>query len=701
MTKLAVFHDFETYSRADIRLGAFRYASDPSTDVLMMSWLDPRDSLLYSWVPALDVEPDGASWDFDIKADITYYGRKLPKKLVELVENPEVEFHAHNAQFEAAVWWYVLVRRYGAPHIEHTRFVCTAVQCAASGLPRALGQAAASLGLGIQKDKEGGKLIQIFCKPQKARKPTKANPAGVPERRIMPTERLGQFMRFLMYNVTDVMAEIEVAKWVPRLSAREQAFYGLDMLMNMRGLPFDMPAVHEGLDVVTELEYRNNKRVTELTGGIRPTQRDKMLEFFNGLGLELENLQSKTVKDLLLIKADSLTDDQKELLMLRVEGGKASTKKLKTIAAAAMGDGRVRGSFLFHGAHPGRWAGRIVQPQNFTRGEYKPAQLESLIELVMLGDADILEMLFEFPIDAVAQGMRGFIKPAPGKKFIVCDFSAIEARMLAWLADETEVLKIYAANGDVYVRMAAKLYKRDEQELLKLIKCADPDKKAMGQRKFAKDIVLGAGYQMGGLGFFNNCVKRGILVGLEESKEAIKAYREGHPAIVRLWSDVERCAIQAVKQRRTKDNAIVLRHLAFYMLTNGEHEWLCVRLPSGRPLRYYLPKLQSRERFGKTSDQLTYRSEFKGRLIRDTTYGGKLVENITQAVARDVMVESMWRAEKHGYCTVGTVHDELIAENDLDFGSAHELENIMNIRPKWCQDAPINSEGWQGPRYRK
>jgi DNA polymerase len=156
-----------------------------------------------------------------------------------------------------------------------------------------------------------------------------------------------------------------------------------------------------------------------------------------------------------------------------------------------------------------------------------------------------------------------------------------------------------------------------------------------------------------------------------------------------------------VKQKRTKDNPIKLRMLSFYTESKGDHTWLCIRLPSGRPLRYYSPRIQKRERFGKMVDQLTYRSEFKGKLIRETTYGGKLVENITQAVARDVMVESMWRAEKRGYISIGTVHDELIAEVPEDFGSAHELEEIMRIRPKWASDAPINAEGWQGPRYRK
>ena len=679
--KVEIHHDFETYCELDVRkTGAFCYAQHPSCDVLMLAWLDPRDGKMYQWFPHMHP--------------------KLPRNLRELAEDPEVEFHAHNAQFEYCIWRYVMTRRYGAPVLPPEKFVCTAAQCSAAGLPRSLDGAGRALGLSIQKDKEGSRLINLFCKPQPAKKPTKKNPEGVPARRIQPDDQPEKWARFAKYNRIDVKVEVELAKCVPRLSAREQKYYCLDMKMNERGLPLDMHAVRTGLPVLTELEKRCTARVRELTGGINPTQRDKMLEFFNGIGLNFENLKAKTLKDHLLLKRDELTDVQVELLVLRVEGGKASTKKLKTMLVVVCVDDRVRGGFMFYGAHTGRWSGKLIQPQNFTRGEYKPEQLDRLIELLCLGDADVLEMLYEHPIDAVAQGMRGFIKAPPGFKLVVSDFSAIEARMLAWLADEKPVLAIYHANGDVYVRMAAKLYKRDEKELLHAVKVLE-DKTAIGQRKFAKDIVLGCGYQMGGPGFYRNCIERGILVTEEECKKAVRVYRKEHPAIEKFWYDTERCAVQAVKQARTKDNPIWLRHLSFYTEANGEHKWFCIGLPSGRTLRYYAPKVQARERFGKLVDQLSYRTEVKGKTIRESTYGGKLVENITQAVARDVMVESMVRAERHSYPVIGTVHDELICEVAVEFGSAEELEEIMRIKPKWAKDAPINAEGWEGLRYRK
>jgi DNA polymerase bacteriophage-type len=695
-------HDFETFCELNVKdTGAFCYNQHPSCDVLVLTWGESK-AAIHTWIPSDDPEVERAVRKL-MRGKAREQGFKwvlhtgeLPACLVELAEDPKVEFHAHNAQFEFSAWEYVMVRRYGAPRIDMTRYVCTAAACAAAGLPRALEKVGAVLKLDIQKDKEGTRLLNKFAKLQKARKPTKKNPDGVPARRIMPADEPEEFAKLVSYNVTDVLAEMQLPDHVPALSTLEQKYYTLDLRMNARGLPLDMKAVTRAMPILTALEQRVVTRTTELTGGIRPTQRDKMLEFFNESGIDFENLQSKTIKDYLLKNKGDLTDEQAELLLLRVEGGKASTKKLKKMLVVVCVDGRVRGGFLFYGAHTGRWAGKLIQPQNFTRGEYKPHQLEALFEVLLKLDADSMVILYEWPIDAVAQGMRGFIKAPKGKKLVVSDFSAIEARMLAWLAQETEVLKIYRANGDVYIRMASKLYKISEEELLRLCK-VEHNPKAQGQRKFAKDIVLGCGYQMGGPGFYKNCVMRGILVEEEECKEAVAVYRKEHPAIVKFWGDVERCAVRAVHKQHTKADPVVLRNLQFYV----EDRWFCIRLPSGRVLRYCDPKVEPRERFGRTVLQLSYRTEVKGMWVRESTYGGKLVENITQAVARDVMVESMVRAESRGYPIIGTVHDELIAEVDEDFGSAKELEAIMRILPKWAQDAPVNAEGWEGTRYRK
>lgn len=1020
---IVVDHDFETFCRLSIfTVGGWRYAQDESCEPLMLSW---------------GVEPD------DIKTWLPLYQkngqlrlRALPKGFIDHIRDPRVMFQAHNAEFEYAVWEYCVRRLWpDAPPIHAGRYICTAARCRAAGLPGSLDGVGRALNLPVQKDKEGSRLLNMFSKMQaarKARKPSKnnPNPVGVPERRIYPWDEPEEFNKLISYNVTDVVAEMMIPPVVPALPPKEQRIYTLTLEMNRRGLPLDMPAVDASMPTLTELEKRVERRVLEITGGIKPTQRDKMLEIFADLGEELENLQAKTLKDILTIRGDELSDELRELMQLRLEGGKASTKKLKKmLQIVTPWDGRVRGGFMFYGAHTGRYSGKGMQPQNFTRGEYNPEQLENLFWFLKHCDADVFEMLWHRPIDAIAQGMRGYIKAAKGKKFVVSDFAAIEARVLAWLADEKEMLKVYARNGDVYITMASALYKRDENELLRLK--AVGDKVTMGQRKFAKDVVLGCfaadtkvltktgaklivdvtaddylwdgvewvrsmgtaymgerevidicgvkvtpeheihtgqqwhpasalvqstqllnsalvtgalplsltwlasvedsyltcadatavpkptlvfgaskkggplpvvhaldakpashvsipvsaescpsqfsaactaateslpanetavgrgsipanalpaasgtqtlggssrvpaaqpasdvstsgaacrvstqststctpgsqtctgdacptraseadtlatkvspcagdgttsqsslsiasdcpatspdlttskstasittgttnqetagssqapktsqtvkvydviecgprnrftiltdsgpllvhncGFQMGGAGFYRNCIMRGIKVEEKFCMDAVKTYRKEVPNIVKLWYDVEECAIAAVVQRATRRNPIVLRKLTFYM----EGRWLCIGLPSGRAIRYIDPKVQLVERFGKMRNQLSFKTEYKGKWIRETTYGGKLAENVTQAVARDIMVESMVRANKRGYYIIATIHDELVCEVDEDFGSAKELEDLMSELPKWAVGAPVSCEGWEGPRYRK
>lgn len=680
--KIIVDHDFETFCELDVRkVGAYKYAQHPSCEPLVLTWgTNPDD--LRTWIPHRD-------------------GDALPDDLLELCNDDNVVFQAHNAQFEFCIWRYVLTRaKYGAPKLPFRKFQCTAVRAAAAGLPRSLDGVGHALGLDIQKDKEGSRLLRKFAMLQPARKPSKKNPDGIPARRILPTDEPKEFKALVKYNKTDVLVEMQVAEHTPPLSREEQRHYTLDLKMNTRGLPLDMVAVRKAMPVLTELERRNVAKVMKITGGIRPTQRDRMLEFCQSIELPVTDLKAKTLKDLLLLQGGTLTKRQVDLLRLRIEGGKASTKKLKKMLEVVCDDGRVRGGFLFYGAHTGRYAGRLIQPQNFTRGEYTPEQLERLFEAILLGDADALELLYAWPIDAIAQGMRGFIHAADGRVFYVSDFSAIEARLLAWLAKEEGVLEVYRKNGDVYIRMASKLYKIPEAEMLRMCKEVE-DPGYLLKRKFAKDVVLGCGYQLGGPGFYRNCIERGIAVTEEECADAVKVYRKEHPNIVKFWYDVEDVAVRAVHQRATAENPLRLRNLAFFVDEVKGFEWFCIRLPSGRLIRYPQPKVNKVERFGKLKAQLSYRTEYKGKWIRETTYGGKLVENIVQAVAYDVMMAAMVRADEAGFYIVGTVHDEIVAENEPYFSDVKGLDDILRVRPQWCHDAPINAEGFISPRYRK
>lgn len=766
--------DFETFNESPIVNGTYKYAEHPSCEVLILCYkfhIPGRRTKVKRWVPFYDPKKGKflVPHNIEISDDHPYRhlmeyhppvkreGRgglnlarhvPMPDDLVAFIENTDMPVYAHNSQFEQRIWREVMVPVHGAPEVADHRWRCTAIMSAASGLPRSLEHVGQALQLPIQKDKEGSRLIRIFCIP---RKPTKANPAT----RIYPWDQPQDFDRFCQYCETDVETELGIVDALPVFHPPEWAVVEFDIKMNNRGLPLDVKAVRNGYRILTELESDVKKEVEELTGGVRPTQVAKFKESLASFGLEMENLQAKTIKDLITLRGDDLDPKAKRLLQLRVEGGKASTKKLKTMLSVMCRTKRIHGAFLLYGAHTGRWSGKLVQPQNFIRGEYKPHHWGPLFGLIHKGDPDDFRWLYEWPIDALAQGMRGYICAPEGKKFVVCDFSAIEARVLAWLAREMKTIDLYLAGKDLYKALAVKLYNlKSESEV------------ADGQRKFAKDVFLGCGYQLGGPGFQKNCMERGIVIDDDFAQKAVDTYREDNPNIVQLWYDVQEAAHEAVETCATHTNPVYLRNLAFYV----EDKWFCIKLPSGRSLRYFQPRLSKQypwvgvksavekaffaegkkrptrakpARFktlkfffddptpGKAvvpfiivnskgerkhttfpeayldkleaieTTHLTYMSFDSGKFFRNGTYGGKLVENIVQAIARDLMVASCLRAERKGYEIIGTVHDELIAEVPEDFGSAEELLKIMCVKPKWATDAPINAEGWEGKRYRK
>ncbi len=652
--------DFETYSACDIRkAGAYRYARHASTEVLIACY----------WLPGMDR-------DLDLPNVWLPRTQPVPEDLRAEVTNPDSLFYAHNAQFERSVWSWALRRMHARlEDIPVERWRCTAAMAAANGLPRNLEGALNALGGKVKKNEDGKKLIKVFCVP---RKPTKKDPRT----RILPEEAPAEFKRFIRYCRDDVLGELELHNALPQLNAREQAFFSLDMHMNERGLPIDLPLVEKASQILRVLEKDIADEVTQLTGGIRATQRQKMLDLLSDWGFDLENLQAQTVRDMLDERKD-LPEDVKRLLLLRVEAGKASTKKLAAMLACTdPTDHVVQGGFLFHGAHTGRYAGRLIQPQNFIRGSLKPHQQDLVFELLELGDPDLFRMLYDWPIDIISQCMRGFIKAPAGQRFVVVDYTAIEARILAWVANESRVLKAYFQGADVYKVMASLLF-------------GVPVAEVTGeQRRIGKNLVLGCGYGLGGVKFVDYCAAAGVTITEEFAKKAVKLYRDQHPAIVALWKQVEDACAQAI---RNPGEVFEAGKCRMFM---REH-WLCIRLPSGREIRYARARATPVERWGKPAFQISYQTDLHGRLIRETTYGGKLVENIVQALARDVMREGMFNAEEAGYPVHGTVHDELLTIRPHGEGSVKELEALVCTPTKWMKGIPLNAEGFETERYRK
>lgn len=649
--------DFETYCELDIRkVGAYRYARHPSCEVLIARYLLPgMAGKPREWLPWRDAPP---------------------RDLMRWVEK-HGGMGAHNAQFERCIWKYVLARQFpDIPVPEDDQWHCTAVQAAACGLPRSLEKALIALGSPVRKDTVGSKLIQVFCKP---RKPTKANAST----RIRPQDSPEQFRRFSEYCATDVLGEVELADNLPPLTALQRRMYALDLRMNDRGLPIDIPLVQRSLGIVRQLEDTLKARVKKLSGGIAATQVAKMRALLADRGLELENLQAATVRDVLLYRQD-LDEVTRELLQLRVEAGKASTKKLVSMLAVADPYEHVaQGCFLLFGAHTGRYSGRLIQPQNFIRGLLKRHQRALVFQLLERGQALWFQLLYDRPIDSISQCMRGFIKAPDGFEFAVVDYSAIEARVLAWVCGEESQLRAFRAGVDVYKLMAVKLYG-----------LASVDDVTDEQRRIAKNLVLGCGYQLGGKKFVEYAARQGIVVTEEFAVKAVRAYRDSVPAIKRAWKRVEELVAAAVNN---PDDVYVGLRCRFYM----EKHWLCVELPSGRCIRYPYARALPTERWGKPAWNISFKTEIKNMFLRETTYGGKLIENIVQGIAFDIMWHGMAQAERIGYPNHVTVHDELITLRARGTSDIQRLERAVCRMPGWATGLPLEAKGFICQRYEK
>lgn len=647
--------DFEVYSDLDIRkVGGHRFARHPSAEVLIACYQLPgmRDPAV--WLPR--TQPP-------------------PKRLVGWVKGGG-KLGAHNAAFERTVWAHTLTRQHpDLPPVKDTQWVCTAAKAAASGLPRALDKALKALELPAEKDMEGSKLIKVFCQP---RKPTKKDART----RILP-EQDERFQRFIQYCQQDVRGEMALDASLPDLNTNERRMFLLDMKMNDRGLPIDLPLVEKALKVVRALGVGIAARVSLLTGGLKATQVQKMLDFFYDRGIELENMRAETVRQ--MVKREDLDDKTKELLELRVEAGKASTKKLISMLACADPDDHVvQGGFLYHGAHTGRYAGRLVQPHNFIRGLLKAHQRELIFDLLEYADPELFTLLYDKPIDAISQCMRGFIKAPDGYELAVVDYTAIEARVLAWLCDEEEMLAAYRKGVDVYKLMAVKLYK-----LKSLDDVSDE------QRRIAKNLVLGCGYQLGGIKFVDYAANAGVVITEEFAKGAVKAYRDSVPNICASWKEVERLAALAIRNSGDVYEGLKCK---FYM---REH-WLCIQLPSKREIRYPYARAVPVERWGKPAFEISFRTEYKGQFLREKTYGGKLIENIVQAIARDIMMEGMLAAENGGWPVIGTVHDELLTLVKQGQARIKELEEVVCVKHiTWTRGMPLAAKGFVCVRYEK
>lgn len=654
--------DFETRSVLDLRkVGVYKYAEHPLTDIICMAWGSDEDVRI--WYP----------------------GDPIPAELVEAVESGQ-PLRAWNASFERIIWREILGPRYGFPVPKNDQWFCTAAEAAAMALPRKLDDAASVLNVAHQKDKEGAKLMQKMTKPRAITK-------KFPELRWhddpQDVWRLGE------YCMQDVRAEQAVAKRLRRLSPSERKVYLLDQRMNDRGVMIDLPLVHAAQEIVDVELAKANRLMDQITdGGVGAvTKVADLTRWVNGAGVEMDNMQKGTVRDTLAERADELPDSVREALELRAESGLSSLAKLKAMVAVACADGRARGLLLYHAASTGRWAGRLIQPQNFVRSTIK--NVERYINQILARENDLIALEHP-PLVVLSSLMRGMLRASDDHRLIAIDFAQIEARVLAWLADQKDLIELFASGGKVYEEMAAFIQSRKLGRTVLASEIKNPSE----ERQIGKNTVLGAGFQMGWERFIAYVKEvTGIDVSEEDARAAISGYRERAPMIVNLWYDTERAAKIAVMRPGSVTSVGVNGCVKFVV----REKFLWCILPSGRPLAYALPQLSERKTKYGIKTQLSYMAvnSKTHQWAREYTYGGKLVENIVQAIARDLMTSAMLRLDEASYPNVLCVHDEVVMDVPNGFGTLEEALELMKRIPKWAQGCPVAVEGWQGERYRK
>lgn len=671
--------DYETFSAIDLRArGLHNYATDESTGAHCLSYgADPE------------------------RVKIWTEGEPFPEELAQHLAAGGI-FTAWNAQFEWAIWNLCCVRKYGWPVLPISQVRCSMVRAYAMALPGALEDAAPALGVDQRKDAEGHRIMMQLAKPRKDGSMWRRN-----------EETLDKFPKLYAYNKQDVRTELACLSRLMELSPSECALWELDHKINNRGVMCDLASVDKAIEIIQSEQKRLNAEMLYVTGGVVGSCNEVQMlgKWIKSQGVDMPGLAKADVLNALAEDdaAAEIWDETMPLavrraLELRQEAAKSSTAKLVAMREKASSDGRIRNMHQFHGASTGRWAGRGIQPHNLfkTRPGITQEDIEAMFS--MLGDKEMFDLFYGPSMAAVSDCLRGMLIAAEGNELIVCDFSAVEARVLPWLAGQESVLEIFRTHGKIYEHAAANIYHIGLEEVTK-------DQRAKG-----KIAILALGFG-GGLGAFQ-AMARGYNVEItdEEADTIKKAWRAANQKIVRYWYDLEEAVLGAMKTGAVYCAGAPGRQVKFRKA--GSFLWAL--LPSGRALCYPYPELRMvTTPWGEEKEQLTFMTvvdvtqkkkakilpdpNSKGKWQRISTYGGSLAENMTQAVARDLLAEAMVRLESEGIEIVMHVHDEVVAEVKR-FRAEYALERmeaIMSEAPAWAKGLPLAAEGFHGKRYRK
>lgn len=638
--------DIETYSDVDLtKCGVYAYSDSPNFEILLFAY-------------AFDEEPTQIV-DFAC-------GEQLPERVLAALEDPAVTKVAFNAQFERTC-----ISRYLGRRLSPNGWQCTAVQSAMLALPLSLDNVGEVLNIQRKKLKEGTDLVRFFSMPCK---PTKANGGRTRNR---PKDAPEKWERFKTYCIRDVDAEREIRQrlWKFPIPESEMELYRMDQEINDRGILVDQQLVENA--VLCDNQYRQmvTARAYELTGLSNPNSPVQIKGWLAEHGVEAEKLDKKTVKGLL-----TETDGEVlEVLKLRLLMAKTSVKKYEAIERSVCSDGRVHGLLQFYGANrTGRWAGRLVQVQNLPQNHIP--DLELARNLVKKQRFEDLDLLYESTPEVLSELIRTAFVPKPGCRFIVADFSAIEARVLAWFAGEQWRLNTFAEGGDIYCASASKMFG------VPVVKHGVNGH--LRQKGKIAELALGYGGAVGAL------TSMGALdMGMqeEELQPLVSQWRNSNPHITKFWWDVDAAAAKAVKER----TEVVLGNLCFTYRSGI----LFITLPSGRKLSYIKPRM-TQNRFGRESLSYEGVGESK-KWMRIETYGPKLVENIVQATARDLLALAMLRLRNKGFEIVMHIHDEAVLEVPEGVSSVEEICQIMSEQPDWAAGLPLRADGYECAFYKK
>ena len=644
MKTLAI--DIETFSDIDlVKCGVYNYTESPNFEIILFAY-------------AFDSE--------EVKIVDLLAGEKIPTEVISAIKSEKIIKTAFNSQFER-----VCLSKHLGLKLLATSWQCTAVQSAMLGLPLSLDGVGMVLNLEEKKMKEGKELIRYFSIPAK---PSKSNGERT---RNLPNHAPEKWDKFKAYCKQDVEVEKAIREKLKRypISKREQELYILDQRINDRGILVDLHLARNAIECDTayrDIAISESKRISGLEN---PNSVAQIKEWLSDQGHEVESLSKKAVQEMIQETEGSV----ERFLELRTKLSKTSIKKYEAIKRSVCKDKRVRGLLQFYGANrTGRWAGRLVQVQNLPQNHLK--DLELARKLLREDRFEDLELLFDSVPNLLSELIRTAFIPKAGCSFIVADFSAIEARVIAWLAGETWRMNVFSSHGKIYEASASQMFKVPIEEVTK--------GSQLRQKGKISELALGYGGSVGALKSMG-ALEMGLQE--EELQPLVNTWRNANPNITRLWWEIDRAAIQVVKEKGMQQVGKIK--------IQCKSGILFITLPSGRNLCYIKPRLEE-NKFGR--EGITYEGVAENkRWGRIETYGPKLVENIVQGIARDLLADALINVDRAGYDIVMHVHDEIVVEAVGSEENLNEVCRLMAVAPSWAKGLPLRADGFICDFYKK